>query len=97
VLKIARSANGSVVFRLSGRIEPEDIDELRRLFSLEDVDHHLALDLEDVTLVNRDAVTFLVRCEGDGIKLRNCPPSGWKRSEVKIPEESNKQSEIGAA
>jgi hypothetical protein len=74
VLKIERSANGGIVFRVSGRIELDDITELRRLLALEDVDHHLALDLGDVTLVNRDAVTFLARCEEDGIKLRNCPP-----------------------
>jgi hypothetical protein len=73
MLKIQRSSNGEVVFTLIGRIEIEDIGELQRLFSLEQVGRRLALDLEDVTLVDRDAVKFLARCEADGIKLENCP------------------------
>jgi hypothetical protein len=73
MLKISRSANGKVVFVLSGRIAAEDVAELQRLFALESDDHHLALDLKDVTLVDPHAVKFLVRCEADGIKLQNCP------------------------
>ena len=74
MLKIRRSANGKVVFSLSGRIEAEDVTELQRLFELESVASHLVLDLEDVTLVDRDAVNFLMRCEQNGIRLENCPP-----------------------
>ena len=74
MLKIQRSANGKVVFTLSGRIEAEDVAELKRLFELESADHRLVLDLRDVTLVDRDAVKFLARCEADAIQLENCPP-----------------------
>jgi anti-anti-sigma regulatory factor len=74
MLKIQRSANGKVVFTLSGRIEAEDVTELQRLLELEPVARHLVLDLEDVTLADRDAVTFLMRCEQNGIRLENCPP-----------------------
>ncbi|HTZ83640.1 MAG TPA: hypothetical protein VMB66_10630 [Candidatus Acidoferrales bacterium] len=73
MLKIQRSANGKVVFILSGRIEAEDVVELQRLFALETDDHHLVLDLKDVTLVDPDAVKFLVRWEDEGIGLENCP------------------------
>jgi hypothetical protein len=73
MLKISRSANGKVVFILSGRIEAEDVAELQRLLALETVDHHLVLDLKDVTLVDPDGVKFLAGCEADGIKLQNCP------------------------
>ncbi len=73
MLKIQRKANGKVIFTLSGRIEAEDIDELRRLFKLEATGCHIALDMKDVTLVNRDAVKFLAACEADSIKLENCP------------------------
>jgi hypothetical protein len=73
MLKIRRSQNGQVVFTLSGRIEPEDVVELRRLFTLEAAGYQLVLDLADVTIVDRDAVKFLGRCEADGIKLQNCP------------------------
>jgi hypothetical protein len=74
MLKIQRSANGKVVFTLSGRIEAEDVTELQRLFDLESVARHLVLNLEDVTLADRDAVNFLTHCEQNGIQLENCPP-----------------------
>ena len=73
MLRIERSANGKIIFTLSGRIETEGVDELQRLFDLETGDHHIVLDLRDVTLVDREAVQFLARCETTGIKLRNCP------------------------
>ena len=74
MLKIRRSANGKIVYTLSGRIEVEDVAELQRLFALELADRNLALDLADVTLVDREAVKFLAHCEADSIKLENCPP-----------------------
>jgi hypothetical protein len=73
VLKIQRSANGKVVFSLSGRIELEDVGELQRLIDLESDEHVLVLDLTDVTLLDREAVKFLARCEANSIKLENCP------------------------
>lgn len=95
MLKIRRSANGKVVFSLSGRIEAEDVTELQRLFALESVASHLVLDLEDVTLADRDAVNFLMRSEQNGIRLEKCPPyirewiereNGTQRAE-KAPDE----------
>jgi anti-anti-sigma regulatory factor len=74
MLKIRRSANGKIVFTLSGRIELEDVAELQRLLALESADRNLALDLADVTLVDREAVNFLAHCQADSIELENCPP-----------------------
>jgi anti-anti-sigma regulatory factor len=59
VLKIQRSAKGKVVLTLSGRIEAEDVKELRQLLALETAGQKLVLDLWDVTLVNEGAVKFL--------------------------------------
>jgi hypothetical protein len=73
VLKIQRTANSKVVFTLSGRIEVDDLAELQRLLDLETSDHHLVLDLKDVTLVHREAVNFLAGCEAGSVKLENCP------------------------
>ena len=73
MLKIQRSDNGRVVFTLSGRIEAENVKELRELLALETAGQHLVLDLRDVTLVNEGAVKFLAACEADSIKLKNCP------------------------
>jgi anti-anti-sigma regulatory factor len=74
MLKIQRKTNGRVIFTLSGRIEAEDIDELHRLLELEEPGGQIALDLKDVTLVDREAVKFLADCEAGSIKLENCPP-----------------------
>ena len=73
MLRIERSHNGGVVFSLSGRIEREDVAELQRLLSLEEAAQVITFDLQDVILVDRDAVKFLAHCELDSIKLKNCP------------------------
>jgi hypothetical protein len=59
-----------VVLRISGRIAGEDLDVLRN--ALED-GRVVALDLTEVELADRDAVTLLARTEGNGIELRHCP------------------------
>jgi STAS domain-containing protein len=74
VLKIQRSANAKIVLTLSGRIEVQDVAELRRLLTLEAANRPLVLDLNDVTLVDREAVKFLAQCEADSIEIENCPP-----------------------
>ena len=73
MLKIRRSANGQVVLTLSGRMAEDDIAELETLISSEPNHRHVVLDLKDVTLVGEGAITFLERCEADGITLKNCP------------------------
>jgi len=73
MLNIQRSADEGVAFFLSGRIEIDDVPELERLLSLEASGEALVLDLGNVTLISRDAVKFLTRCEEDGIKLKSCP------------------------
>jgi len=73
MLKIQKSTSAQNVFTLTGRIEAEDVKSLKQLLSEEAGAHKLVLDLKDVTLVNRDAVDFLARCEMDGITLENCP------------------------
>ena len=75
MLKIQRTVHdGNVRIVLSGRIEREHLAELQRVID-EDAPHKLVtLDLEDVRLVDREAVGFLARCEGTGIRLKNCSP-----------------------
>jgi anti-anti-sigma regulatory factor len=72
MLRITRTANGGVVFKLSGRIETENVAELKALLRAEP-GRHVLFDLSDLTLVDQDAVSFLRRAEADGIKLKNCP------------------------
>jgi len=73
MLRIQRAANGNVVFSLSGRIEPQDIDDLRRLFGLEPSAVHIVLNLKELVLVDGDGVEFLAGCEAGGMTLENCP------------------------
>jgi hypothetical protein len=71
-LRIERSVRQRfTVFTLSGRMEAEQVAELKELF-----DHdrrNTILDLRDLRLADRDAVRFLRGCEADGMKLENCP------------------------
>ena len=64
------SIEQGVVLRISGRITGEDLDVLRT--ALED-GRVVALDLTEVELADRDAVTLLARTERSGIDLRHCP------------------------
>ena len=73
MLRIQRSSDGIIVFSLSGRMEKDDIVELRRLFRLEEAGQDIALDLQDVMLIGRDSVEFLAGCEAKNIRLENCP------------------------
>ena len=73
MLRIERSANGQVVFTLSGRMQTEDIEQFQQLLVVETPGQPVMFDLRDVTLVNQDVVTFLADCEAKGIKLESCP------------------------
>lgn len=74
MLKIQRTANGDVVFTVSGRLAADNVSELAALLAAETAGRTLVLDLEDVVLVDRDIVRFLRASERDGLTLRNCPP-----------------------
>ena len=62
---------GITVFTLSGRVEAEEVAELKALFGTDY--RNIVLDLRDLRLVDRDSVKFLRSCERDGMKLENCP------------------------
>jgi hypothetical protein len=72
MLRIQRSANGEVVFTLSGRMDEEDIAQLETLMRSEADGLGIVLDLKDLILVGREAISFLERSEADGITLKNC-------------------------
>jgi hypothetical protein len=59
------------VLRLHGRIQVEHVSTVKEVIAHEK--DGVALDLEEVTLIGRDAVNFLADCEPKGIELRNCP------------------------
>jgi hypothetical protein len=74
MLRVRRTANGDVVFTLSGRIDNEHIVELEAVIAAESEDRRIILDLKDMTLTGQDGILFLARCESDGIALANCDP-----------------------
>jgi len=61
-----------VVLRISGRIARDDVDVLRS--ALDQERGAIAIDLAEVGLVDRSAVSLLVLSETRGVELRNCPP-----------------------
>jgi hypothetical protein len=71
-LRIERSTRQRfTVFTLSGRMEAEQVPELKELF---DRDYrNIIVDLRDLRLADRDAVRFLRNCKAEGMKLENCP------------------------
>jgi hypothetical protein len=61
-----------VTLGLSGRIQAEDLPELKRV--MESYRKSLVLDLAGVRLVDRDAVVFLANLKTDNATITNCPP-----------------------
>jgi hypothetical protein len=72
-LRIERVLDGKhTTIRLIGRMCSEHLVELKSL--IEDSTPAVALDLDEITLVDVDAVNFLRKCEAEGIELRHCSP-----------------------
>lgn len=67
--RIVESAG--VVVRVSGQLHGEHVDTLRELMRVER--GKLALDLVEVTSVDRAAVSLLAASEINGTELRNSP------------------------
>jgi anti-anti-sigma regulatory factor len=74
MLKIQRTANGDVVFTVSGRLAADNVSQLSALLAAEQDGRTRVLDLKDLVLVDSDAVRFLRVCDRNSIVLRNCPP-----------------------
>jgi len=66
--------DGSVVLRVSGRIDRTHVEALWELTEKEKTTKEgLAIDLAEVTVVSLEAVRALTVAEASGIALRNCP------------------------
>ena len=86
MLRIQRTANGDVVFTVSGRLEAHNVGELSALLAAEQDGRTRVLDLKDLVLVDGDVVRFLCACTENSIVLRNCPPyiRAWMAREGRI-------------
>lgn len=86
-LRIQKSFESKlVVYRLSGRIQGEQVPELQTLLESEPSGQAVVLDLACVKLVDREAVQFLARCEAVGLKLINCAAyiRPWIKQEMSV-------------
>jgi hypothetical protein len=66
-----RDGHGTTI-RLIGRMRAEDLSELEK--EIEESESKIVLDLEELNLVDVEAVRFLGMCETKGITLLNCSP-----------------------
>jgi len=72
-LKIEKYSDGKCsTIRLIGRMRAEHLEELEK--QIRESGPAIALDLEEVTLVDVEVVRFLGTCEARGARLLNCSP-----------------------
>jgi hypothetical protein len=72
-LKIESYSDGrGTTIRLIGRIQAEHLEELTKQIS--ERGSNVALDLEEVNLVDLEVVRFLGTCEDQGVTLLNSSP-----------------------
>ena len=72
-LKIERYSDGAITtIRLIGRMRAEHVMELEQ--QIAESKSTIVLDLEEVKLVDVEAVRFLGSCEVGGVTLLNCAP-----------------------
>ena len=72
-LKIERtSGSRGMRIRLSGQLRSEHLSQVKS--EVERAGHPVALDLEEVDLVDIDGVRFLNECEAAGIAVLQCSP-----------------------
>jgi hypothetical protein len=72
-LKIERiSGDGKRRLRLSGQVRAKHLDQLRA--EIKRAVPPVALDLEEVDLVDVESVRFLNGCVAEGISVLNCSP-----------------------
>ena len=71
--------------KLIGRIRAEHLDELRAQIAASVA--KIELELGEVSLVDADAIRFLITCETEGIQLLNC--SAYIREWIVREQESS--------
>jgi hypothetical protein len=90
MLRIERQSKGrsTANLKLSGRMQADGLSDL--LAEIAKCDSRPSLDLEEVTILDRDSVRFLIRCQSEGILLVNCPlyVQEWiTRERAQMPED----------
>ena len=97
-LRIQKSSESrSVVYRLTGRIQGDQVPELQALLESESSGQAVVLDLAGVKLVDREAVRFLAKCQAAGIELTNCAAyiREWISQEINVMRRKEAESATG--
>jgi hypothetical protein len=72
-LRIEKVSDGRlVILHLSGRLQSEHLQELKA--HIEGMSQKVVLNLEQVKLVDQEAVCFLAVCEDSGVEVNQCSP-----------------------
>jgi hypothetical protein len=82
MLRVEKQSDGTVMrLLLSGRIQSDSIPCIRS--AMNGASTRKVLDLGEVTLVDIDAIQFLMDCEDEGAELVRCPSfiRAWIRCE----------------
>ena len=76
------SGEHGTTIRLIGRMQAQHVEELKA--QIDDGGARVVLDLEDLSLVDIDAVRFLGACQVGGISIVHCPPyiNVWMAKEL---------------
>jgi anti-anti-sigma regulatory factor len=72
MLRITKTGNGEVVFRVSGELDAENVVEIEAVIGAEKKGTHIILELTDLRSVDAEAVKSLEKWEAASIKLKNC-------------------------
>ena len=75
MLRIQRTTDrAAIVLTVSGRLDAENVSELRRSLDMVPAGDAVVIDLADLVLADRDVVRLLREFEAsERIVLRNCP------------------------
>ena len=74
MLKIHRTRAQTVVFRISGELHADNVNELCQVVDAEPAGDVLVLDLTDLVLTDRAVIRLLREYEARGrVVLRSCP------------------------
>ena len=57
--------------KLVGQLEAEYVPEL--IAQIQAGEGRIVLEMDELTLVDREAIRFFIDCEAQGIELRRCP------------------------
>lgn len=74
MLRIERTANGArILYQLSGRIEGDDLAELKALIKSEPAGKQIVIDLKDMVLAGLNAVKYFDHVEMRNVELIHAP------------------------